>query len=67
MLPILYYFAFHLCKEIMLPQLIFNNSYGQLRSINGYVNLPKYIGNGSDMILMAMGNEKSLYFVNIVL
>ncbi len=66
MLPILHYLALHLRKHVVLPQLIVNNAYRQLCGINRHIDVPQYIRDCADMVLMAMGNEKPFHFFNVV-
>ena len=66
-LTVLYHLSLGILKQVMLLQLIFDQSYGQLCSIHRRIDLLQYIGQGPDMILMAMSNDKSLYLVDVLL
>ena len=44
-----------------------NESHSQFRSVNRHVDLLQNIGKRADMILMAVGDHKALYLVNILL
>ena len=50
----------------MLLQLVFNQSDGQLCRINRNIDFPQDIRQSTDMILVAMGNDKAFYLLNVV-
>ena len=50
----------------MLLKFVLNNSHGQLGCINRGINIPQHIGQGSDVILMSMSNNKPFHFFNII-
>ena len=54
------------CK-VVLFQLIFNDPHSKLGGINRDINVPQHVGQRANMILMAMGNHKALYFFNVIL
>ena len=66
-LSVFYHFPLYLRKHVVLFQFIIYNADGQFRCVNRHVDVTKDIGNGADMILVAVGNKKSLYFLNVVL
>ena len=63
----LHYFTLGLLHEIVLGQLVLDNTHGQAGSVDGNINIPQHIRQCSDMILMSVGDDKTLYLVDIVL
>ena len=63
----LHHFAFGLLHEIMLCQLVLNDPHGQTGCVDGHIDITQHIGQCSDMILMSMSDDKSLYLIDIIL
>ena len=53
-------------NQIVLPELILNQSDGQLSGIHRNIYLFQNIRQRSNVILMPMGNHKSLYLLYII-
>ena len=54
-------------EQIVLAQLVFNQSHRQSGRIDRNIQLPQHIRKCSDMILMTMRNHKALYPIRIFL
>src|SRR5699024_7650532 len=54
-------------QKIVLSQLSLNDPHGKLGRVNRKIHLPQHIGQSTDMVLMSMGDDKSLYLPDIFL
>ena len=66
-LSVLDHLSLHPVQKLVLPQLVLDQPYGQLRGVNRHIDLFEHIGKRTDMILMSMGNNKALHLLNIFL
>ena len=66
-LPVAHHFSPGAAQKIVFRQFPFNDTHGQLGRVNGQVHFPQYIRQRSDMVLMAVGDHKPFYLLNIVL
>ena len=63
----LHYFTLGLLHEIVLGQLVLDNTHGQAGSVDGNINIPQHIRQCSDMILMSVGDDETFYLVDVIL
>ena len=66
-LSVFYFFQFRRTHKIVLFQFVADQSQCQLCSIDWNIDLFQYIRKGSDMILVSVGDHKSLNLGNIFL
>ena len=61
------HFSLGASEQIVLFKFVFDQSDRKLCCVNGYIDLLHHIRKCTDMVLMAMGDNESFDFVNIVL
>ena len=62
----LYHLSLDGAQHVVLLQLVLNQPDGQLCAVHRRRHILQHVGEGADVILMSMGNHKSLDLVNIV-
>ena len=65
-LPVLHDLALGCFHQIVLGKFILNDAHRQLGGIDRHVDVPDDIRERADMILMTVGDNKALHFVDIV-
>ena len=66
-LSVLYHLSLCALHHVVLFQLVLDERDGQLCAVNGHVDLPQHIGQGPDVVLVAVGDHKALDLVDVVL
>ena len=65
-LSVLHHLALRALEQVVLFQLVLNQGNGQLGSVHRHIHLLQNIGQGPDMVLVAVGDDKSLDLLNVL-
>ena len=64
--PELYDLAWYSLEHIVLFEFVLDQSHGQLRRVNRYINLAEYIRNSAYVVLMPVSNHKTFDFAVVL-